>query len=441
MASSKATDKAADIAARNTAGTAARNPAGTAARNAAGAGSRDTAGNAAGTAGGGAGGRASHAAAGAHAGLDSTGTILAAIRAGELVVILDDEDRENEGDLVMAASKVRSEDINFMAQYGRGLICLTLTRARCEQLRLPLMVSQTDERKTTNFTVSIEAAEGVTTGISAHDRARTIRAAVAPDARPEDLRQPGHIFPLMAQPGGVLTRAGHTEAGCDLARLAGLEPAAVIVEILNRDGTMARRDDLIAFAREHDLRIGTIADLIEYRLAHEESVEPIADLPIQTRHGEFRMICFEDHVNRTVHLALVRGMIDATIPTLVRVHRQDTLGDVLGIQDSKLGWPLDDAMRRIAEAGAGVVVILRHAESARDFIRAVRELGQPAGPPRIEPGRSMDLRTFGTGAQVLRALGVRQMRVLGAPRLLHALSGFGLEVVEYVDLERSRSRD
>jgi 3,4-dihydroxy 2-butanone 4-phosphate synthase/GTP cyclohydrolase II len=299
-----------------------------------------------------------------------------------------------------------------------------------------LRVTQTDERKTTNFTVSIEAAEGVTTGISAHDRARTVRAAVAPDARPEDLRQPGHIFPLMAQPGGVLTRAGHTEAGCDLARLAGLEPAAVIVEILNRDGTMARRDDLLRFAQEHDLKIGTIADLIEYRLAHEESVEAISDFEIETRHGPFRMICFEDHVNRTVHLALVRGQIDASIPTLVRVHRQDTLGDVVGILDPKLGWPLDDALHRIAEAGAGVAVVLRPPESARDFVRALRQLDAPPQPPSIEPGRSMDLRTFGTGAQVLRALGVRQMRVLGAPKLMHALSGFGLEVVEYIDTER-----
>jgi 3,4-dihydroxy 2-butanone 4-phosphate synthase/GTP cyclohydrolase II len=369
-------------------------------------------------------------------GFDDIESILNAIRGGQMVVILDDEDRENEGDLIMAANKIKSDDINFMAQFGRGLICLTLTRQRCEQLRLPLMVTQTDERKATNFTVSIEAAEGVTTGISAHDRARTVRAAVAPDARPDDLRQPGHIFPLMAQPGGVLTRAGHTEAGCDLARLAGLEPAAVIVEILNPDGTMARRDELIRFAREHNLRIGTIADLIEYRLAHEESVEAISDFEIETRHGPFRMICFEDHVNRTVHLALVRGRIDSSAPTLVRVHRQDTLGDVVGILDPKLGWPLDDAMQRIAEAGAGVVVVLRPPESAREFVRALRQLDAPPQPPRIEPGRSMDLRTFGTGAQVLRALGVRQMRVLGAPKLLHGLSGFGLEVVEYIDTER-----
>jgi 3,4-dihydroxy 2-butanone 4-phosphate synthase/GTP cyclohydrolase II len=382
---------------------------------------------------------------------DDIETILAAMRAGEMVVILDDEDRENEGDLIMAASKVRSDDINFMAQFGRGLICLTLTRVRCEQLRLPLMVSQTDESKTTNFTVSIEAAEGVTTGISAHDRARTVRAAVAPEARPEDLRQPGHIFPLMAQPGGVLTRAGHTEAGCDLARLAGLEPAAVIVEILNQDGTMARRDDLFSFAREHGLKIGSIADLIEYRLAHEESVEPIAELDIETRHGPFRMICFEDHVNRTVHLALVRGAIDQAMPTLVRVHRQDTLGDVIGIVDPKLGWPLDGALKQIADADAGVVVVLRQPESARDFVRAVRGL-QPTAESgllklresdKAAAGRhspAMDLRTFGTGAQVLRALGVRKMRVLGAPKLMHGLSGFGLEVVEYVDSEREQLR-
>ena len=364
---------------------------------------------------------------------DSVEDIIDAVRRGEMVVILDDEDRENEGDLVMAATKVRPEDINFMARYARGLICLTLTRARCEQLRLPLMVNRTDERRTTNFTVSIEAAEGVTTGISAHDRARTIRAAVAPNARPEDLVQPGHIFPLMAQPGGVLTRAGHTEAGCDLTRLAGLEPAAVIVEILNEDGTMARRDQLVAFARRHNLRIGTIADLIKYRLEKEESVEAIAELEIGTEFGPFRMICFEDHVNRTVHLALVRGEIDPETPTLVRVHRQDTLSDVIGVRDERLGWPLRDAMRRVAEHGHGVVVVLRQEESARDLMRVVRGLGEQAGeiPPRRE--RAMDLRTIGTGAQVLRALGVRRMRVLSAPKHMHGLSGFGLEVVEYVN--------
>jgi 3,4-dihydroxy 2-butanone 4-phosphate synthase/GTP cyclohydrolase II len=371
----------------------------------------------------------------AFTGLDSTEDIVAAVRSGEMVVMLDDEDRENEGDLVMAATKVRPEDVNFMARYGRGLICLTLSRDRCEQLRLPLMVSNTDARKTTNFTISIEAAEGVTTGISAHDRARTILAAVAPEARPDDLRQPGHIFPLMAQPGGVLTRAGHTEAGCDLARLAGLEPAAVIVEILNDDGAMARRDDLLRFARRHKLKIGTIADLIEYRLRTEESVEVIADQPVSTAFGEFRMVCFEDHVNRSVHIALVRGVIDGKTPTLVRVHRQDTLSDVVGVHDASLHRPFHDALRLVAEHDQGVVVLLRPEESARDLMKSVGSLG---GAPEPRVGRrdgAMDFRTFGIGAQILRALGVRRMRVIGVPRHMHALSGFGLEIVEYVSAE------
>jgi 3,4-dihydroxy 2-butanone 4-phosphate synthase/GTP cyclohydrolase II len=377
----------------------------------------------------------------AWSGLDSIEDIVAAIGAGEMVVILDDEDRENEGDLIMAATKVRAEDVNFMARYGRGLICLTLTRQRCEQLRLPLMVSNTDVRRTTNFTVSIEAAEGVTTGISAHDRARTIQAAVAAQARPDDLRQPGHIFPLMAQPGGVLTRAGHTEAGCDLARLAGLEPAAVIVEILNDDGGMARRDDLLKFARRHNLKIGTIADLIEYRLRTEQSVEIVSDTSVTTRFGEFRLVCFEDHVNRAVHLALVRGDIDAKTPTLVRVHRQDTLGDVLGIRDPSLHRPLCDALEFIAAHGQGVAVVLRLEETARDLMHAVQALG-PDEPDRgIRHAQKMDFRTFGIGAQILRALGVRRMRVLGVPKHMHALSGFGLEIVEYVaaDTEREDS--
>lgn len=368
----------------------------------------------------------------AWSGLDPVEDIIAALRAGEMAIILDDEDRENEGDLIMAAAKVKPQDINFMARYGRGLICLTLSRARCEQLRLPLMVGSTDRRGATNFTISIEAADGVTTGISAHDRARTVRAAVAPDARPEDLNQPGHIFPLMAQAGGVLTRAGHTEAGCDLARLAGLEPAAVIVEILNDDGTMARRDDLVTFARHHNLKIGTIADLIRYRLAHEEAVEQISELDVETAHGPFKLLCFEDHVNRNVHLALVRGELDGDTPALVRVHLQSTLSDVAGIKDSRLGWPLDSALRMIAEEGRGVLIILRQQESPRDLMQQIRSLQQPEDEllARREPGS--DLRTYGTGAQILRALGVRRMRVLSAPKQMHALSGFGLEVVEYV---------
>jgi 3,4-dihydroxy 2-butanone 4-phosphate synthase/GTP cyclohydrolase II len=358
--------------------------------------------------------------------------ILADIRAGRMVVMMDDEDRENEGDLVMAATMVKPEDINFMARFGRGLICLTLHRDRCKQLRLPLMVSNTDSDRSTNFTISIEAAEGVTTGISAHDRAHTIRTAVAADARPEDLRQPGHIFPLMAQPGGVLTRAGHTEAGCDLTRLAGLDPAAVIVEILNEDGTMARRPDLLAFAQRHQLKIGTIADLIRYRLQKEESVERISDDRVETEFGEFRLAVFEDHVHQDVHLALIRGDLDGGLP-LVRVQLMDTLRDVVGVKNAAGGWQLRDAMRRVAEDGCGVVVILRGSESPRDLVDAVERLhGRHSF--RLRDGQeSTVLRTHGIGAQILRNLGIHRMRVLSAPKQMSAISGFGLEVVEYVD--------
>jgi len=283
--------------------------------------------------------------------------------------------------------------------------------------------------------LSIEAVEGITTGISAHDRAQTIQAAVAPDARPEDLQQPGHVFPLRAQPGGVLTRAGHTEAGCDLVRLAGFEAAAMIVEILNEDGSMARRDDLFRFARRHDLKIGTIADLISYRLAKEETVEAIADFEIETEFGPFRLVCMEDHVNHTVHLALVRGQPRSGTPTLVRVHLQNTLSDVVGIQDSRLGWPLRSTIKLIAEEDCGVIVILRQDEGPRDLMNAVRALEQGRDKRVISQDRTRELKTFGTGAQILRALGVRRMRVLSAPKQMHAISGFGLEVVEYLSDE------
>src|SRR3984957_34936 len=300
----------------------------------------------------------SEAAMAANQGLNSIDEILAELRAGRMVVIMDDEDRENEGDLLMAAECVRPQDINFMARYGRGLICLTLTRERCAQLRLPLMVSETDHTQRTNFTLSIEAAEGVTTGISAHDRAHTVRTAVRANALPEQLRQPGHVFPIMAQPGGVLTRAGHTEAGCDLARLAGFEPAAVFVEIMNDDGSMARRPELAEFARRHKLKIGTIADLIRYRLNTERSVERIAEQTVTTEFGEFQMYCYEDHVNRDVHLALLHGDPKAETP-LVRVHVTDTLRDLIGVQDGSRAWTLRAALQRIAQSPCGVVVILR----------------------------------------------------------------------------------
>jgi len=362
--------------------------------------------------------------------LNSIEDILAELAAGRMVVMLDDEDRENEGDLIMAAEKARPEDINFMARYGRGLICLTLTRERCRQLRLPLMVSDTDKNQTTNFTLSIEAAEGVTTGISAYDRAHTVRTAVRPDAKPEDLKQPGHIFPLMAQPGGVLTRAGHTEAGCDLTRLAGLEPAAVIVEILNEDGSMARRPDLEKFAREHKLKIGTIAELIRYRVRKEKTVERVAERRVPTEFGEFRLAVYEDRVNKAVHLALVSGELRPETPALVRVHLQNTLSDVVGVQWGELGWPLRHAMRRIAREG-GVLVILRQPEEPAALMQRLGSHANGKDADDASPAAT-ELRTYGVGAQILLDLGVRRMRVLSQPKKLLGISGFGLEVVEYV---------
>jgi 3,4-dihydroxy 2-butanone 4-phosphate synthase / GTP cyclohydrolase II len=359
--------------------------------------------------------------------------IIEDIRAGKMVIMVDDEKRENEGDLIMAAEKVRAQDINYMARYGRGLICLTMTRERCAQLRLPLMVDDTDRRHATNFTISIEAAEGITTGISAHDRARTVQVAVAPDARPEHLSQPGHIFPVMAQPGGVLTRAGHTEAGCDLARLAGFEPAAAIVEILNEDGSMARRPDLEAFSRQHGVRIGTIANLIRYRLEKERYVERIAEKTVQTAHGEFRMYCYDDRVNRTVHVALAKGDLARAALPLVRVHIQDTLGDILGVQSPTLGWPLDSAIERISREDAGVVVVLREQESSRELMEAVESLSQTSDDLAERRRGEAVIKTYGVGAQILRDLGLQRMRVLSAPKQMHGISGFDLEIVEYVD--------
>ncbi len=366
-------------------------------------------------------------------GLHYISDIVADIKAGKMVVLMDDEDRENEGDLIMAASLVRPEDINFMARYGRGLICLTLTAERCRQLRLPPMVAQGDDLHRTAFTVSIEAAEGVTTGISAFDRAHTIRAAVKPDARPTDLVQPGHIFPLMAQPGGVLARAGHTEAGCDLARLAGLEPAAVIVEILNEDGTMARRPDLETFARDHGLKIGTIADLIRYRLDNEHSIERVAETNIHTEFGDFHLVTYQDAVDSTVHLALVKGQVTPERPTLVRVHLRNTLADMIGAESEHFGWPLRRAMKRVAEEGSGVIVVLRKTEASRELVQQIIGLNRPQ--PMLAEDHPTDpkvLRTYGIGAQILFDLGVRRMRVLSAPKRLQGISGFGLEVVEYV---------
>ena len=365
--------------------------------------------------------------------LNTVEELIADLRSGKMIILMDDEDRENEGDLVMAAAKVRPEDINFMAKYGRGLVCLTLTRERCRQLKLPLMVNDNSSPHSTNFTVSIEAAEGVTTGISAQDRAVTIQAAVAMDAQPSDIVMPGHIFPLMAQPGGVLTRAGHTEAGCDLARLAGLEPAAAIVEILNEDGTMARRPDLEHFAKEHNLKIGTIADLIHYRIENEKTLERVAECDLPTEFGDFRLIAFEDSIDKDVHLALIRGTLDVMQPVLVRVHVQGTLCDLLGARTGDCGWPLRSALERVAREGSGVVIVLGKPEDSASLVRRIRHYAED-GPHSEAPRRGgrEELRTYGIGAQILAELGITRMRVLSAPKKMHAITGFGLEVVEYV---------
>jgi len=363
--------------------------------------------------------------------LNNTQEILEDLRQGKMVIIMDDEDRENEGDLIMLAEKVTAEDINFMARFGRGLICLTLTKKRCQQLRLPLMVGQNNAQYSTNFTVSIEAAEGVTTGISAADRAITVQTAVAKDAKPQDIVQPGHIFPLMAKPGGVLVRAGHTEAGCDLARLADAEPAAVIVEILNEDGSMARRPDLEKFAQTHQLKIGTIDDLIEYRVRNEKTIERINDCSFPSKHGDFRLIAYQDTVYSEVHLALVKGEITPNTATLVRVHMQNTLCDMLDLK--QCGWPLADAMQQIEQEGAGVVIILRNHDNDRDIVQAIQaRLGQVEPQEKTKSDNHKELRTLGVGAQILVDLGVTKMRVMSAPINLHGLHGFGLEVAEFV---------
>ena len=358
--------------------------------------------------------------------LNSTQEIIDDIKAGKMVVIMDDEDRENEGDILMAAEMVTADHINFMATHGRGLICLTLSEQRCRQLRLPLMVGDNRAAMGTNFTVSIEAAEGVTTGISAADRATTIKAAIQPDATSASIVQPGHIFPVMARQGGVLFRAGHTEAGCDLARLAGFEPAAVIVEILNDDGSMARRSDLEKFALRHELKIGTIEDLIRYRIENEHSVERISETRFPTDFGEFRLFAFEDSIAQQLHLALVKGNVDPDRPIPVRVHIQNTLTDALAGTVGR-GWPLRDVMQTIDKAGEGVIVFLRQPETPRYMVQLIESMIHGHG----DTDHGDDQRTYGIGAQILANLGVRKMSLLSAPKVFHGLKGFGLEVVNY----------
>ncbi len=353
--------------------------------------------------------------------------LVAELAAGRMVILVDEEDRENEGDLILAADLVTPEAINFMARFGRGLICLTLTRDRCERLRLPPMTPHNGAAHGTAFTVSIEAAEGVTTGISAADRARTVRAAVARDARPADLVQPGHIFPLQAQDGGVLMRAGHTEAGCDLAAMAGAAPAAVICEIMNDDGTMARLPDLERFAAEHRLKIGTIADLIAFRSQNESLIERVGERAITTVAGEFACIVYRDR-SGGLHLALRRGEPQPGEETLVRVHEPFTALDLLDTGRGGHSWALMQALATIHQSGRGVVVLLNCGGDAQQLLgQALPERGgQTSRPP------PWDLRTYGVGAQILRDLGVRRMALLGSPRRMPSMHGYGLEIARFV---------
>jgi 3,4-dihydroxy 2-butanone 4-phosphate synthase/GTP cyclohydrolase II len=355
--------------------------------------------------------------------------IVTEMRAGRMVILVDEEDRENEGDLVLAAEHVTPEAINFMAKWGRGLICLTLTEDRCRQLELPLMVRDNKTPHGTAFTVSIEAAEGVTTGISAHDRSRTVQAAVAKNARPADIVQPGHIFPLMAQNGGVLVRAGHTEAGCDLAQMAGLLPASVICEILKDDGTMARLPDLMEFAAQHSLKIGTIRDLIQYRSENEKLVECVADKPVQCAQGAFRLRAFADRSSGDVHLVLSCGEITATAETLVRVHESVSVLDFLDPGSNRRSVSVDFALRALQKHGCGVLVLLHRIESGDALLAALQDQGG------VRPAQKWDPRIYGIGAQILRELGVGKMRLMGSPRKMPSMAGFGLELTGYYSEE------
>ena len=368
----------------------------------------------------------------------STAEILADFKAGKMVILVDEEDRENEGDLLLAGDFVTPEAINFMARHARGLICLTLTQERCRQLNLPLMTTLNGTRTGTNFTMSIEAAEGVTTGISAADRARTVQAAVARDAKPADLVQPGHIFPIMARDGGVLVRAGHTEAGCDLGALTGLTPAAVICEIMKDDGTMARLPDLLAFGEQHRLKIGTIADLIHYRSAHESLVERLHRRRVATQSGEFELLVYRDKPNGQPHLALVCGPISADREALVRVHEPLSPLDLLIPDSGTHSWSVHRALKEIAAHGEGALIMLNCSPPAESLFTQARSWCAPGGdadgsqPTRPRPD-AMDLRTYGIGAQILRDLGVRRMRLLAHPRRMPSMAGFNLEVTGFAE--------
>ncbi len=358
--------------------------------------------------------------------------IIDELKAGRLVVLVDDEDRENEGDLVFAADFVTPDKINFLTKFGRGLVCMPISAAHAEQLQLAPMTPRNRSVHGTNFTVSIEAAEGISTGISAADRALTVSVAARRDAKASDIVQPGHIFPLIAAPGGVLMRAGHTEACCDLMALAGLTPAAVLCEIMNDDGTMARLPDLERFAAEHGLKIGAIADLIQYRNRTEKLVERIAERPITTEAGAFRLVVYRDKLTDATHLALVRGPISPDSETLVRVHEPLSVMDLLDTQSATHSWSIPDALAAIAAAGRGVVVLLHRPESAAEL----RSRAIAASPP---PSLKMDLRNYGIGAQILRDLNVGRMRLLAKPRKMPSMAGFDLEVVGHVEQPPARA--
>ncbi|TXI96469.1 MAG: 3,4-dihydroxy-2-butanone-4-phosphate synthase [Burkholderiaceae bacterium] len=368
--------------------------------------------------------------------ISSTQEIVEELRSGRMVILVDEEDRENEGDLVLAAEFVTPEAINFMAKYGRGLICLTLTEERCNQLNLPMMASRNGTAYGTNFTVSIEAAEGVTTGISAADRARTIQVAVDPKATAEDIVQPGHIFPLKAQKGGVLMRAGHTEAGCDLADLAGLNPSAVICEIMKDDGTMARLPDLLEFAQQHNLKIGTIADLIRYRSQNESMVQRVGERQLQTIYGTFDAIIYRDLPSNSAHLVLRHGDISADSETLVRVHQPVSLLDLLEAKVTTHSWNIAKALETIKSAPSGVMVLLNCEETAEQLFTQFTALATPEKKPAGRAAR-LDLRTYGIGAQILRDVGVRKMRLLANPRKMPSMTGFNLEVTGYIDCPKT----
>jgi len=367
--------------------------------------------------------------------LASTEEIIAELRAGRMVVLVDEEDRENEGDLVLAADHVTAEAVNFMAKHGRGLICLTLTRERCQQLNLPLMVRDNGTSMGTNFTVSIEAASGVTTGISAADRALTIKTAVAPNAKPSDLVQPGHIFPLMAQPGGVLIRSGHTEAGCDLAAMAGCSPTSVICEIMKDDGSMARLPDLLEFAKEHQLKIGSIAALIQYRSQHESIVVREGSREFITPWGKFQGIIYRDTPSSCIHIALVHGDPSEAQETLVRVHEPVTVLDFLDSNVSTHSWPLAKALEELASATTGVAVLLNAsgiaAPNDTDWLAQFQKLNQSHEEAKTPLARKTDFRSYGIGAQILKDIGVGKMRLLANPSPVPSLSGYKLEVTGY----------